>query len=116
MRSSRLPGASPLLAMRSRGGPLPERWRESTTRCFGGSWPEWRSRYSLSGFGGAVFHIHKVVRDHVQHDHVTVFDAAHVRIGYLDVELRERTQFPAVPAGQCDGVAADRISIFDGSP
>ena len=33
---------------------------------------------------GLCLHIHEVVTDHVHHDHVSVLDAAHVRVGNLD--------------------------------
>ena len=73
-------------------------------------------RSSLRGFGaGLVLHIHEVVTDHVEDDHVTVLDAAHVRMAHLDVELGERTEFSAIAAGEGDGAAADGIAVFDGA-
>src|SRR5436305_1286782 len=52
---------------------------------------------------------HEVVADHVQHDHVRIFDAAHVRMHHLNVQCRQGSQASAVATRECDGRATDRI-------
>ena len=53
------------------------------------------------------FRIHEVVANHVADDHVTVFDAAHVEIIDVDVELDQRAELAPILAGKPDRVAAD---------
>jgi hypothetical protein len=51
--------------------------------------------------------LHKVIADHARHNHVCVFDPAHLRRGDLNVELRQRSELAAIAPGQRDGLAAD---------
>src|SRR4029077_19107548 len=59
----------------------------------------------LTGHLACLFH--EVIPDHVTHDHVGVFDAPHMRSRHLNVELRHRTELPAVTPGESDRAAAD---------
>ena len=48
----------------------------------------------------------------MRHDHVRIFDAPHMRSGYMNVELRQRPQLAAVATSQRNGPAADGIPVF----
>jgi len=43
-----------------------------------------------------VLRLHEVVADHVESDHVPVFNTAHVGIGHLNIELGQRAQFATI--------------------
>ena len=53
-----------------------------------------------------LFGVHEVVGHHVADDHVAIFDAAHVRVGDVDFQLRQAPELAAVAAGEGDGLAA----------
>ncbi len=71
-----------------------------------------RRNGTLSDSGGFLG-IHEVVADHVGDDHVRVFDAAHVRVGNLNIEFREGTEAASISARQRYSVAAGRSGVFD---
>jgi hypothetical protein len=55
--------------------------------------------------------IHKTVSDHVADNHVRVFNTAHVRHAYLDVELSHGSEFATIAASKDDCFTTDRISV-----
>src|SRR5689334_19066547 len=60
-----------------------------------------------------VLRLHEVIADHMESDHVPVFNTAHVGIGHLNIELGQRAQFATITTRKGDGPAASGIRIFD---
>ena len=58
------------------------------------------------------FFVHEVVADHVHDNHVGVFDSPHVRMRYLEIELRHAAKLASVAPGQRDGPASYRVAVF----
>src|SRR5574338_635747 len=59
--------------------------------------------------------LHKVVADHVRHNHVRLFDSARVRLGYMDVERRQWAQTASVASGHRDRLESRGVGVFNGA-
>src|SRR6185437_16499179 len=60
----------------------------------------------------AVHTLHEVVADHVEHDHMRIFDTSHMRMRDLNIQGGQRPHPSAIAPRECDRGAAYGVRIL----